>query len=130
MVERVASVDSTFLQVFDYQLITGDKNTVLNEPNNIIVTSETATKFFGNNNPIGESLKLRGEDFKITGVLENTPENSHLQFDLLVSMAFHKKGNPNFDNQFGNNFLNTYLVLAPKADVRWLFGWTDSFADD
>jgi len=120
MVERVASVDSTFLQIFDYKLLTGDKNTVLNEPNNIVVTAETANKFFGNNNPIGEALKLRGEDFKITGVLEDTPENSHLQFDLLVSMAFHKKDNPNFDNQFGNNYLNTYLLLAPEADVAAL----------
>ncbi len=120
MLERVASVDSTFLQIFDYKLLTGDKKTVLNEPNNIVITSETATIFFGNNNPIGESLRLRGEDFKITGVLEDTPENSHLQFDLLVSMAFHKKDNPNFDNQFGNNFLNTYLVMAPEADVNAL----------
>ena len=120
IIERTAAVDSTFLQIFDYPLLTGDKNTVLNEPNTMVITSETANKFFGNNDPIGESLKLQGEDYKITGVLEDTPENSHLQFDLLVSIPTFKKDNPNFDNQFGNNFLNTYLVLTPEADVAAL----------
>ncbi len=117
LIEKTVAVDSTFLQIFDYQLLQGDRATALNEPNTVVLSEETANKFFGNNNAIGESLKYGDENFKVTGIIENAPENTHLQYDLLLSIPTFKKDNPNFDNQFGSNFLNTYLLFDAGTDV-------------
>ena len=120
IIEKTVNVDSTFLEIFDFQLITGDRATALDEPYAIVITQEIAEKFFGKTDPLGESLKLNDHLYKITGVLENVPENSHLQFDILVSMATETSENPAFNNQFGSNYLVTYFVLDETADVKEL----------
>lgn len=120
MIEKTIAVDSTFLDIFDYQLVQGDRATALDEPNTMVISEATAEKFFGNNNAIGESLKLRDDVFEVTGVIENAPENTQLQYDVLLSIPTFTKDNPGFNNQFGSNFLNTYLVLDPTADVAAL----------
>lgn len=117
IIEKTVAVDSTFLQIFDYQLLEGDRNTVLNEPNSIVLSQATAQKLYGNNNAIGESLQLQDNEFKVTGIIENAPENTHLQYDVLVSIPTYTRDNPGFNNQFGSNFLVTYLVMDPSADI-------------
>ena len=117
MIEQTSLVDSTFLQVFDFELLAGDRETALSEPYSLVITEETAEKFFGHEDPVGESLVRSGDPYKITGVLKNIPENSHLQFDALATISTVTREEPGFNNQFGNNFLVTYVVMSPNADV-------------
>ena len=117
MIEKVVVVDSTFLELFDFRLIKGEVATALDEPLTTVVTEETAEKFFGKEDPMGESLILGEDLFTITGVVENVPENSHLQFDLLIPMTTVTRENPEFNNRFGSNFMVTYLEIDPNADL-------------
>src|ERR1700689_2667015 len=87
---QVFLVDSTFFQIFDFKLIKGDKNTVLERPNEAVITQETAEKLFGKDDPIGKTISHYGDDtsmFTVTGVVENVSQNSQLQFDALFSFS-------------------------------------------
>jgi putative ABC transport system permease protein len=121
LLPNLATVDSTFLDIFDFPLLHGDKATGLDEPYSMMITEATALKFFNNvEEAMGESLKYRDKEYKITGILKNVPENSHMQFDALVSMTTLTSENKEFNDRWGSNFLNTYLVLNPNTDIKAL----------
>ena len=121
VIERLAFVDSTFLEVFDFELLVGDKATALNEPNSILLTRESALKFFDSiDDALNQVLVTRNNSGKVTGILENIPENSHLQFDALISMSTVTRENPGFNDQWGSNFLITYLQLDKQTDIKQL----------
>ena len=114
-------VDSTFFQVFDFKLLTGDKSTVLQKPNSAVLTEETAKKLFGDANPIGKTITHYEGDtlsFVVTGIMQNVPQNSQLQFDGLFS--FSTIFNPDINNNWGGNWLDTYLELAPGTNMTAL----------
>ncbi|MBX2967075.1 MAG: ABC transporter permease [Cyclobacteriaceae bacterium] len=115
----VATVDSTFLEIFDFEVLAGDRSTALDEPNTMMVTEETALKFFNSTEEaMGSMLNFQNREFSITGILKNIPENSHMKFDALASMTTLTTENKEFNNRWGSNFLNTYLVLNPHADIK------------
>ncbi len=85
--------DSSAVTIFDLQFIEGDSRTALTDAYTIVLTSSIARKFFGNESPLGKTLILDDsqKSYKITGVIEDTPSNTHLQFDYLISMSsFYK----------------------------------------
>lgn len=117
----VAIVDSTFLEIFDFEMLIGDRGTALDDPQSMVVTEKTALLFFPDiEQAMGNSIRFRDKEFKVTGVLRNVPEHSHMQFDALASMTTITRENPGFNDQWGSNFLNTYLVLAPGSDTHAL----------
>ena len=120
MVEKAVAVDSTFFEVFDFKLIEGNPSSAMDEPYSIILTEETAKRFFGNEDAIGQTLSRDTNLYRVTGILENVPENSHLQFDALLSITTVTRQNPEFNNRFGSNFLVSYLVFDQEADVKGL----------
>ena len=121
LLDLTRSVDSTFLDIFDFRLLAGDASTALDDPHSMIITEETALKFFDNAEAaLGNSLTVVNEEFKITGVLKNVPENSHLQFDVLIAITTFTRRDPEFNNRWGGNFLNTYLILEPNTDIKAL----------
>ena len=107
--------DTTFFDVFSFNLIKGDPKTALKEPNNIVMTETGAKKYFGNDNPIGKMLRVESDTalYELVGLMEDPPENSHFHFDLLGSMARI----PNSRNTFwvSHNFY-TYIQLKPGTD--------------
>jgi putative ABC transport system permease protein len=121
-IKRIGLVDSTFLQIFDFKLLQGDRNTALEKPNTIVLTKEYAESFFGKENAIGKTLSWyrRNDtiDLLVTGVLENVPENSHLQFNALI--PFRTIEQPQWMENWGGNWLNTYLELAPNTNIAAL----------
>lgn len=115
----LATVDSTFLDLFDFEVLLGDKSTALDEPNTMMVTEATALKFFSSTDKaLGNTLNFRDKEYKITGVLKNIPENSHMQFDALVSMTTVTSEDKTFNDRWGGNFLNTYLALNPSTNIK------------
>lgn len=113
---RFAYVDANFFEVFTIPFLNGDPNTALDEPNTIVITEEQAKRFFGNENPLGKTLRLKEweQAFQVTGVIENIPQNSHSRFDLLASMK-------SWDHAQQGNWLeshyHTYLLLNRPEDV-------------
>lgn len=114
--------EPSFLSIFSYPLLEGDARTALTEPNTILLTESTARKYFGDEEPLGKIIQFNGkEDLLVTGVLQDLPANSHLQFNALISFATLvqlEKGNldSNGNNWGWYNFF-TYILLKPNVDA-------------
>ncbi|HTH55344.1 MAG TPA: ABC transporter permease [Cyclobacteriaceae bacterium] len=82
---NVFFADSAFTKMFTLEFISGNPERALKEKYTVVLNQEMATKYFGNKNPIGESLLFSGKHlFKVVGVVKNFPENSHIRFNMLV----------------------------------------------
>jgi putative ABC transport system permease protein len=111
-------VDSTFLQMFDFKLLRGKRDDVLQKPNSIVLTLASAEKLFGNEDPIGKTITHYADDtvtYKVTGIMDNVPQNSQMQFDGL--MSFSTFAQPKMMNWWGGNWMDTYFELAPNTNV-------------
>ena len=116
--EKIIIADSSIFDVFTFPLIIGNKNDVLAQPNSVVLTESFAEKYFGKKNPIGKTIRYnRKTDLTITGIMKNIPENSHLQFDVVVPMSAAKTF---FWDDFLENRMNTfvflYLLTNPGTD--------------
>ncbi len=90
--EKSFLAEDNFFDVFSFQFKKGDVQTALKEPNSMVITQKTAQRYFGSENPIGKKLEVRESKgewsiFTVTAVLENLPNNSHLEFDILISLS-------------------------------------------
>jgi putative ABC transport system permease protein len=102
---RVFYADPSFLDVFSFPLIKGDRATALSRVDGVLITQETATKYFGKEDPIGKILrKDNSENVMVTGVFANLPANSNLQFDVLLPMASLARTNSDLQNNVWDNF--------------------------
>ena len=113
----LAFVDPNFFRVFTLTFLQGDPKTALVEPHTIVITKAEALKYFGDEDPINKLLEFKdsGEQFKVTGIIENVPANSHFHFDLFASMEglTHAKEN----NWMTSNYFS-YLVLSERIDLK------------
>jgi putative ABC transport system permease protein len=117
--QHFAFVDSNFFQVFTLPFLQGNAKTALLEPNTLIISKTLAQKYFGNEDPMGKVLNFKDQktNFKITGVIDDVPENSHFHFDLFASMSgFPESREPSW---MTSNFF-TYLVLQQGYDYKKL----------
>ncbi|MCB0628255.1 MAG: ABC transporter permease [Lewinella sp.] len=86
---RVLVADSTFFQIFDFPLKSGDPKDILRNPKNLLLKPAVAQKLFGNEDPIGKEIQFQGEQFIVAGLLEEWRENSSLDFEVLI--PYHSK---------------------------------------
>ena len=118
--QDVLFADDNFFSVFSFPLINGNPKKVLSDLNSIVLSDETAKKYFGTTDVIGKTLELQVHDkfepFVVTGVAKRSPQNSTIKFNALLSMKFREKTDP--DNSWFNMFISTFLVLNPKADPK------------
>lgn len=127
----IMAADSNFFDLFSIKLVKGESKSVLSKVNDIVVTRQTAERYFGNDEPLGKILKMFGQDFVVTGVCENVPENSHFKFDFLT-----KWSDQFFGGGVGSNFItfsaHVYLELKPGTDPKGLEakfpGMVDNYA--
>ncbi len=112
------AADPSFLNMFSFPLKKGDLSTALTEPNTILITQEAAARYFGKEDPIGKILTYHNRyDFKVVGVLENTPHNSHIQFDFLVPFESTLREFGWTDSWWTNNY-TTYIQLVDNASIQ------------
>jgi putative ABC transport system permease protein len=112
--EKVFTVDSNLFRVFTYKFIEGDPQTALKEPRSMVLTRSVAKKFFGNSGCLGKSLEnASGDLYKITGVIEDVPKNSHILFNDLISRSSLPA---DFANNWGGFGFYTYVLLKPNTD--------------
>ncbi|MFC2097751.1 ABC transporter permease [Bacteroidota bacterium] len=77
-------VDSTFFDVFTFPFVSGNKESALSEPYNIVITKKMALKYFGQEEALGKIINYGDNALTVTGVIQNPPDNSHIKFDFLV----------------------------------------------
>ena len=117
--DNFLAVDSNFLNIFGYELLSGDPTTALDDPYSLILTTAQANKYFGHTNVVGESLQIVSRfnrSFKITGVMAEPPANTHYKFDMLMSLSSIKE---QIENDAWNGFnYYTYLKVQPGTDIE------------
>ncbi len=106
----ILAVDSNFLRVFRFTLLAGDAATCLQEPNSVVVTEQTARKYFGRSTALDQFLYIDDQPVKITGVLRDVPTQSTLQFDFLRPVRDYSVV-ANFDWSWVWLNVNTYVRL-------------------
>ncbi|MEI9921581.1 MAG: ABC transporter permease [Bacteroidota bacterium] len=118
LIPNMAYVDSTFLDIFDFKVLQGDRETALDEPYSMIVSESMAKRFFkSSDEAMGNTLTFGKNEMKITGIMADVPEQSHMKFDALISMATVLTEDKQFNDRWGGNSLNTYVLLYPNTDI-------------
>jgi putative ABC transport system permease protein len=108
--DHFVHVDSSFFNIFSIELLKGNKNTVLNAPYNLVINETSAQKIFGNDDPVGKMLQV-GTDtslYKVTGVMQDIPENSNFQANMYGSFLSSPRAN---DDRWLSNSFETYVLL-------------------
>lgn len=115
----IRAVDSTFFDVFTFPLLKGNPETALDNPFSIILTEEMALKYFQSTDVLGKQIIIDDLEvnatFQITGVAKNMPQNSHVTFDMLISMNSIRRMARHNDSWVWTTFV-TFGVLRPDAD--------------
>ena len=118
--DAFAFADSNFFQVFTIPMVEGDAATALTQPNSIVITRAVAKKYFGSGDALGKTIVFKENNLppmKVTGIIDQMPENSHFHFSLLAAMSgLQEASDPSWMN---SNFF-TYLVLPKHYDYRKL----------
>lgn len=106
--------EPSFLEMFDFKLLSGDRKSAITEPNTAILSEETALRIFNTTDVIGEMVEINEQPVRINGILENAPDNSHLQYDLVLSMtpAQTDSNRTQFLNAWNRISMISYLELA------------------
>lgn len=115
--------DGNFMSFFSFEVISGNRSTMLSAPNTIVMTRSKAMRYFGRLDIIGETLPIKvydgNKDFlmQVTGVIEDVPANSHLRFDLLGSMSTTAEMYGEFEQYWGLNWLQAYVKLPDETHL-------------
>ena len=126
---RFMYADSSFLPLMQYPMVAGDAKTALAEPFSAVVSEKYARMYFGNEDPIGKSLRLQDDDFvnelvKVTGVFKDLPANTHLKFDVLFSYkTLFPRGDwavRRYDQGWSRKDMYTFISVVPGTDAKAL----------
>ena len=112
--ERVGIVDPSFLELFSFPLLRGDRSAALSDISNIVITERMASRLFGDEDPMGKVIDLgaSGDLRTITGILRDIPHNSHLQFDILVPIDWNRVS----ISDWNRGFFYTFVQLRKGTD--------------
>ena len=126
--KEIYLADSAFFSIFDFPLLLGNPQTALLEPFSVVISESAAKKLFGEESPLGKTITIDADnfdgqspEFKVTGVMADMPENTHLEIGVLVSYPtlFEFVGH-RFDNSWEWNNTYTYLRLTKNTDPKTL----------
>ncbi len=120
--------DSAFFDIFSFPLLRGNRKTAFNDPFCVVITESTAKKLFSEENPLGKNVVINAKnfdgtsfDFKVTGVIADFPENSHIKPGVLISYpTLYSFVGHRFDNSWQWNETYTYFRLQPNTNPKEL----------
>lgn len=113
----IVAADSGLFKMFTLPLLMGDPATVLNSPYSIVLSEKLAKKYFGNNNPVGQSITLENKyQFMVTGVMKGIPRNSIFTFDGVIPYSFMKEIGA-INDSWGSNSIFTYVQLEKGSNI-------------
>lgn len=125
--ENMYVADPAILDIFSFPLIKGDKETALDHRDNIVITESLAMKYFGEEDPMGKTLALNGViNLTVTGILEDLPQNTHLEIGALFSSMVFSEG---INNAWIWPEFHTYVKLLPNVEVHDVEAQLGGFVD-
>jgi putative ABC transport system permease protein len=129
--ENAIFADNSIFDVFTFPLISRSEESPLARPYTIVVTENTAKRYFGDENPLGKTMRLSNElDFTVTGIVQSPPQNSLFDFDMICSFETRYAENREFMEEWINFSYVTYLLLEENSDYKNLEAKFPSFIDD
>jgi putative ABC transport system permease protein len=115
--ENVWFSDASLLKMFSFKLLEGTTDALV-EPHSVVLTKSVAKKYFGSGLALGKELRLNSDEiYKVTGVIEDVPANSHLQFDILVSFTTMKSRIGDMNDFWGWSVFYTYVLLKENTNA-------------
>jgi len=118
--EDIVFVDGNVFETFSFNLIQGNAATALMEPNSMVITPTIAKKYWGDDDPLGKQVILDNKtEYKITGVMQEIPRNTHFNFDIFLSMESLEESRS--DQWMSFNY-QTYIVLREESSPEELEG--------
>jgi len=113
--DNIIFCDTSFFSIFSFPLIRGDANEVLRQPNSLVISRSKALLYFGNEDPVGKLVRIENDStyYRVTGVMEDIPSESHFHFDMVGSLATFDK--LLIDDQWVVNYLYTYVLLRENS---------------
>jgi putative ABC transport system permease protein len=137
---RVWFVDGSLFRIFHIPFLQGNPDKALDNPNAVVITQDMARKYFGDEPPVGKTLRIEIdydigttelEDYLVTGIVRNAPINTHFKYDMLLSISTHISHRPQFEENFFEWHRNlTYVKLAATADLKAVEGQIQRIADE
>ncbi len=122
-IDNIWLTDPDALDLFGFDLLLGNAATCLSDPYKVVLTQRQAEQFFGDQNPLGTTLKIfaydpegEGMDYEVTGVIANPPGNSHLKINMLASFSTYFKARPSAAQDWFDNSLYTYIKLGKNTN--------------
>jgi len=130
--------EDDIFEIFTLPMVKGNPETALKEPFSIVLSQSTAQKYFGTEDPIGKNVEILDQSYSITGVIEDTPEYSHIHFDLIPSYPSLRGRGGSYNikddyflgvDNFTDNVTYTYALLSPNADPGNVYSRIPEFLD-
>ncbi|MBL7864163.1 MAG: ABC transporter permease [Cyclobacteriaceae bacterium] len=106
--------DPSVFNMFSFHLLEGSPDKALTEPNSVVITEEVNKRYFGDASGLGQSILIQGDDFKVTGIMQNVPANSHFMFTHLMSMENHR--HPDKESWVRWNQFYTYVLVREGSN--------------
>ncbi len=110
----VYAADSNFFKIFSFKILKGDGKTMLLHPKSMVLTESIAKRHFGDEDALGKMITMSGDDFKVTGICEDPPANTHFKFGLLISIHTIERFNL---HNFNRPDVHCYLKLKEGANT-------------
>jgi len=135
--QKVFFADDRFVDFFDVKMLRGNPQKALSEPYSVMLTDETAKKYFGDEDPINKIIKINPSgtyiNFKVTGIYKPFPSNTHVHPEVLLSFSTLNDslvlGENDLKTDFGNNSFFTYIRLPGNYDSKKLIAQFPAFLD-
>ena len=109
--------DPSLFKIFTFPFILGNPSTALSSPSSIVITQDMALKYFGSQDPIGKTIQTQNQnDYTVTGVIENIPKNSHLQFGFVGSIE--RAVAMGARTHWSGWLYSTYVLLQPNTSFE------------
>nr|NQU89250.1 ABC transporter permease [Bacteroidota bacterium] len=114
--DQVAWVDTAFFKIFTYPFLKGNPGLALKQPFSIVISESLAKKYFGDEDPLNQTLKVSNHDYKVTGIMQDMPPNSHIFYDALASFSSLERPDWDVTENDGISF-PTYLLMKNGTDT-------------
>ena len=113
-------VDADFFEMFTFPIIKGSTRNFEEQLNALVLTEELANKFFKDQDPIGQTIEVSGDTYEVVAVVENVPDNSHINFNYLTNFENYLAGDTSRANNWGSNWLYTYAETTKGINLEVL----------
>jgi putative ABC transport system permease protein len=110
--------DVDFFEMFTFPFVIGSGQIAFADIFSVVITEEMSRKYFGENNPIGQTLNIDRRDFTVSGVIQNIPFNSHIKFDCIVPFDSRPDWLREMVDKWTVSAYNTYVLLHPQSSVE------------